>query len=287
MYLCNKKLVRCYASFDKDKTMAKEVWKPVVGYEKRYVVSSEGRIKRLARNSTDSMGRRFSYPEKILSVGISRSTGYPSVSLRKNGKSRPFCVHRLIAEAFIPNPQNLPCVNHIDENRANSVLSNLEWASYGYNNTYGEACKKRKETLRKTLEGKHKRIWQFNLDGELVNVHDCGIEQLEEHLGYSIGDCLLQRSKTSHGFVFSYSPSFSYVEDKPKSHQKYVILLNGNGEEERRFKSVSEAGTCCGFDRHYFSRTKPVNGIITIRGMRFKVEKKDNEYIPKEHWKSR
>ena len=257
-----------------------EMWKPVVGYEGFYEISTLGRVKRLARINVDSMGRRFPYKEKILKNGISKQTGYPCINLSKNGCVKSFSIHTLIADAFIPNPNGLPCINHIDEDRSNSVLSNLERCDYSYNNSYGHANEKRRNTLRKNLEGKHKTIYQFDMNGELVSTYQCGVSQLEEKLGYCIGDCLNGKSKTAHGFVFSYENIFKYVEDIPKRHQKFVIRIDDDGNEIERFKSVSEAGRKCGFDRHYFSRSEHIDGIVTIKGSRFIVEKKVGD-IPK------
>lgn len=261
--------------------MKEEIWRPIAGFEGYYEISSLGRVKRVARISVDSMGRKYSYEERLLSVKVSRHTGYPRVNLSKNGKCTPHCIHRLIAEAFIPNPNNLPCVNHIDEDRSNSVLSNLEWCDYSYNNSYGKAVKKRKATLRKNLRGKHKLIYQFSVNGDHICTYNCGVNQVEEKLGYVIGDCLSGKSKTAHGYVFSYTPTFKYEEDKPKRHQKYVIKIDKNGDELVRYKSVSIAARENGFDRHKFSRTRPVEGITHIKGMMFIVEQKESEYIPK------
>jgi len=261
--------------------MENEIWKPVVGYEGLYEISSLGRVKRLSRISTDSKGRKRLYEERILKNRISKQTGYPDINLSKNGVVKTICVHKLIADAFIPNPYGLPCVNHIDEDRSNSVLSNLERCDYSYNNSYGSANAKRKATLRKNLEGKHKTIFQFNMDGSLVCAHQCGVKQLEESIGYDIGDCLNGKSKTAHGYVFSYNSIFKYEEDKPKSHQKYVILLDDNNNEVKRYKSVSEAGRENGFDRHMLSRIPKIDGVVTVNGLRFIVEQKENEYIPK------
>ena len=66
-----------------------------------------------------------------------RHKGYPAVDIRCNGKKKKAFVHRLVAEAFIPNPDNLPCVNHKDENKANNNADNLEWCTVQYNNAYG------------------------------------------------------------------------------------------------------------------------------------------------------
>ena len=265
--------------------MEKEIWKDVVGYEGYYQISSLGRVKRLRRTQTDSLGRLMTYKERFLKISVSRRTGYPYVGLSKGSKRETKNIHSLIADAFIPNPNNLPCVNHIDENRRNSVLSNLERCTYSYNNSYGSAVKKRLETYRKNSKGKHKLIYQFNLDGRLLNVYDCGVKSLSKQLGYDIDTCLTGNSKTAHGYVFSYSKTFSYQEDKPKRHQKYVKLIDDNGNTLHLFKSVSEAAMVYGVDRHKFCKeSKKLNtNCVTINGLKFVIEKKDHEYIPVGH----
>lgn len=105
-----------------------EIWKPIPNYE-NYEVSSLGRVRSLNyNNQTDKV--------RILKLAI-RKDGYTQIMLNKEGKCKMYSVHRLVAEAFIPNPNNLPCVNHIDENKQNNDVSNLEWCSYGYNINYG------------------------------------------------------------------------------------------------------------------------------------------------------
>lgn len=263
--------------------MDKEFWKDIVGYEGYYQISNLGRVKRLQKVYIDSPGRRMLCKEKILKVKICKQTGYPYVNLSKNGEVKFKNIHTLVADAFIPNPDNLPCVNHIDENRSNSVLSNLERCTYSYNNSYGSACAKRKATMRKNLEGKHKPIYQFDMNGNLLNTYNCGVKQLEEKFGFDIGTCLTGKCKTSHGFVFSYNNKFSYTEDRPKKHQKFVVRLDEHGNEIKRYKSVSEAAKEIGMDRHVFSRSKSDSGEVMVNGMRFVVETKENEYIPKGH----
>lgn len=250
--------------------MDKEIWKPVVGYEGLYEVSTLGRVKRLARMIVDSMGRNVWYREKILFNRISKSTGYPCVNLSKNGKVSSINVHKLIADAFIPNPDSLPCINHIDENRSNSVLSNLERCTYAHNNNYGTIKRKRLATRRKNLEGLHKTIYQYSKDGELIAEYHCGVQQLEEKLGYCLSTCLAGNSKTAHGYVFSYDKTFSYKEDLPKKHQKLVIQVDKDGNEIRKFKSKSEVERVLGFDRHLLNG----NGLVVIKGLKFIIEKK-------------
>lgn len=109
----------------------KELFKAIEGYEGLYEVSNLGNVKSLRRGI-------------ILKPGKAR--GYLKVNLRKDNKSQYFAVHRLVAMVFIPNPENLPYVNHKDENPSNNCVENLEWCSAQYNNTYGTAIKRRVET---------------------------------------------------------------------------------------------------------------------------------------------
>ena len=287
---------------------SEEIWKHVVGNES-YMISSMGRVKSLERNYTDSVGRKYNIPEKIMKTKISKSTGYPQVNLWVNGKSRPFCIHRLIAEAFIPNPNNYACVNHIDEDRSNSVLGNLEWCTYKYNCTYGSAREKRRESLIRfyknnpELKTKIKKrgatfkVNQYSLDGKLIKTYEGGIPEINEILGKSssISSCVLHKNKTAYGFVWRYEgdpfeyptkkerKKIDYENSKPLKHQKYVIQLDKCGNEIRRFRSVSEVGRYFNIDRHILSRKKTAGGYVFVKELIFKVEQKVNEYIPKGH----
>lgn len=109
-----------------------EVWKDVKGYEGYYQVSNLGNIKSLERIIENS-GTRTGYykiKERILKPRENKNrNGYYELSLRKDGKEKRFKVHRLVACAFIENPYNKPEVNHIDGNKSNNCVSNLEWTT--------------------------------------------------------------------------------------------------------------------------------------------------------------
>lgn len=109
-----------------------EIWKDIPNYENLYQVSNYGRVR--------SLHNRFK--NKTYLKGCKNSKGYLLVTLCKNHTQKAFNIHRLVAEAFIPNPNNLPCVNHIDENKINNIFTNLEWCTYQYNNTYGHRLEK-------------------------------------------------------------------------------------------------------------------------------------------------
>lgn len=100
-----------------------EEWKTIDNYEDLYMVSTLGKVKSLKHN-------------RVLRPNI-KHDGYMFVILCKNGKVKPFRVHRLVAQAFIPNPDNLPEVNHKDENKVNNTVENLEWCTSSYNINYG------------------------------------------------------------------------------------------------------------------------------------------------------
>ena len=127
-----------------------EVWKDVVGYEGLYQVSSMGRIKRLHYEYVDTWGtgRHRVFPEKFVSLQISTS-GYYVVDLYKDCKRKRYYVHRLMAQSFIPNPNNLPCINHKDEIRTNNTVENSEWCDWQYNNSYGTNRERMVKTRRK------------------------------------------------------------------------------------------------------------------------------------------
>ena len=125
--------------------MSKEIWRPVIGYEGLYEVSNYGRVKSLNYRGTGKEG---------LMNGKIDKNGYKMVILHKNGKRKSFLVHRLVAIAFIPNPNNLPEVNHIIddfEHRSDNRVENLEWCTREYNLNYGSYNEKMSKTKSKKV----------------------------------------------------------------------------------------------------------------------------------------
>lgn len=112
--------------------MITETWLPILGYEGLYEVSDLGRVKSLPKEWVCGSGRKCSHNGKILSLTKSPE-GYPQLRLWNNGKVKTHRVHTLMAEAFLSNPSGYKCVNHKDSNRANNILSNLEWVSHSGN----------------------------------------------------------------------------------------------------------------------------------------------------------
>lgn len=118
--------------------METEIWLPVVGYENEYEVSNLGRVRTVGHYVNSKNGSKRFVKGRIRKLYYAE---YVQVQLHR--KDIPKSVQRLVAEAFIPNPYNLPCVNHKDENKWNNMVENLEWCTYRDNIIYGEGHKNR------------------------------------------------------------------------------------------------------------------------------------------------
>jgi len=134
----------------------KEAWRPVVSFEGLYEISNKGNIRSVTRSVFHSgNGRGHLLIGKQLSARIN-NYGYVSTRLNKSGKTFTRFIHRLLAEAFIPNPENKKCVNHKDGNKLNNALDNLEWLSHQENmiHAYKNGLIKRKNTQTKNIQFK-------------------------------------------------------------------------------------------------------------------------------------
>ena len=171
-----------------------EIWKDIEDYEGLYQVSNKGRVKSL--NRIVQRGNNYKpVCERFLKFG--NNDGYYFVILSNQGHTKTAFVHRLVAHAFIPNPHNLPCVNHKDENPGNNDVRNLEWCTKSYNNSYNDlriraAIKKRKPVLQYSLSGEFIKEWSH-------------AREAAEALGLNkraIYENCAGRSKSSGGFIW-------------------------------------------------------------------------------------
>ena len=174
-----------------------EVWKDIVGYVGKYQVSNLGRVRSTNYRNTGLV--------KIMTP-LDNGNGYYFVGLRDGSGGNKKChyVHRLVASAFLDNPLGLPQVNHLDHDRSNNSVENLEWCSVSDNLMHGSTHSRTIETQRKT-HPRRKTVYQYDLDGNLIKVYGSQKEAERETgiLAPDICMCCNGKYKTTGGFVFS------------------------------------------------------------------------------------
>lgn len=181
-----------------------EIWQNVEGFEGLYKVSSKGRIKSLGNGkSTDTRTK----VERIMSQRV-KSNGYMQSKLHKNGEQKHLLVHRVVAKAFLLNPENKPEVNHKDGDKTNNEVSNLEWSTSSENQKNAFAI-----GLQKARRGKYHSqsipINQLEKDGAFVKRWD-SLGDVVRELGFNktgITGCCKKRPKynTAYGYKWEYA----------------------------------------------------------------------------------
>jgi hypothetical protein len=195
--------------------MEKEIWRDIAGYEGYYQVSNFGRVRSLDKMQNYNGSARL-HKGKILKPN-NDGRGYLIVDLSKNNRSVTRTIHRLVAMAFLDNPNNLPQVNHKDEVKTNNFVfvnedgtvdydkSNLEWCTVSYNVNYGNAAVERGLKQRND-RNKSKLTAMYTLDGNLVDIYPSAREasRLTGIPKTLIYKCCKGENKTAKGFVFKY-----------------------------------------------------------------------------------
>lgn len=191
-----KNLFHIFAKTVKNMSREIEEWRPIQGYEGLYEVSDWGRVK--------SLGNDKSRKEKILK-GKKNTYGYLHVQLRKDGKGTWKYIHRLVAEAFLENPEHLEQVNHKDECKTNNCVENLEWCDRKYNMNYGTRTQRVTEKLRND-PSMSKMVDQIDLEtSEIVHqwasTKECGRNGF---LSGMVSRCARGVIKQYKGYVWKY-----------------------------------------------------------------------------------
>lgn len=174
-----------------------EEWRDIQGYEGLYQVSNYGSVKSIDRILPNGKNRKG----KVLYVHL--INGYPTVSLCKNNKQHNHKIHRLVAQSFIPNPDNKPCVDHIDANRANNNVINLRWVTYQENNNSPLSYKARSTAIN---AARSVMVAQYNKEGALLAIYPSIIiaSKFTSAKANCICDCCSGRIKTAGGFIWKY-----------------------------------------------------------------------------------
>ena len=173
-----------------------DIWKDVRGYEGLYVVSDSGQIKSIARTKPYLNGVR-KRQEQIMRWHLVNG-GYAQLMLtNKRGERHSYLVHRIVAEAFVPNPSNLPQVNHIDGNKLNNRAENLEWCTAKENMVH---------SLNSGLRTDAKLVDMFSKNGEYIctypSIKEAGRKTGVHHQNISL--CCIGKTKSAGGYLWRY-----------------------------------------------------------------------------------
>ncbi len=170
-----------------------ELWQDIPGFEGCYQVSNLGRVKSFRKWKTAHS------PDEYILKNYLSDNGYYQVTLYNGNVRKKFLVHRLVASAFIPNPDNLPHINHKDEDPSNNAASNLEWCTPLYNNRYGTA-------KFRTMMSRGKPVKQFLINGEWIATYrNSKIASMITNIPRQhITNCITGIIQSAGGFIWKY-----------------------------------------------------------------------------------
>lgn len=183
----------------------KEIWKDIKEFEKRYQVSNLGRVKSLSKfvNNNPNYSSIGYYTKERILKPFKNAKGYQLVKLYKDKVSYNKKIHRLVAEAFIPNLKNKPQINHIDGSKNNNNANNLEWCTNKENQEHAW-----KNNLKKRIIGKDnklsKNVYQYDLKGNFIKEWNC-VEEAQKTLKISnISTVCYGKRKQAGGYIWKY-----------------------------------------------------------------------------------
>lgn len=188
-------------------TLPGEEWELAHGCGGRYAVSTFGRL--AALSFPYYQGKYLCYRQQRIKKQKLNTHGYYMANVIYEGRSRLYSVHRIVAETFLPNPDNLPCVNHKDENKKNNRVDNLEWCTHKYNINYGEQYKIRSVHALKPLTERNP-VAQLSKSGEIIKIHR-SVYYAVKATGIcraSIRRCLKGKRNTAGGYMWQYASDY-------------------------------------------------------------------------------
>lgn len=246
-----------------------EIWKDIEGYEGMYQVSNMGRARSLDRVKPNSGGQ---IAKGHILPHSDNGHGYQFVSLWKFNKGRRFYVHRLVASAFVPNPNNFPIINHKDEDKSNNRYDNLEWCTQKYNINYGSRKRRAKESF--IANGNNRPIDVYDMKGTFLKTVDCSNEVCKEiginRRGLYLACQGVTKSYKGYRFAFHGESLKKYEPGRGFSKVIHVFKYDSEGYLVSWYDSMRNAERDNGMGRGYL-RTHNIkhNGNIVKDGFRF------------------
>lgn len=191
-----------------------EVWKDIVGYEGLYMISNHGRVKSLPRLVNSRLRNNKQVLRREVILNTNETKWYKQVALfRGDGSRATFSIHRLVAKAFIPNPNDHKIINHIDSDPSNNHYSNLEWCTQSHNikHAYNTGRKTKSPGFGDAKYGldnpASRQVAQYLLDGTFVKQWDC-VTYIQKELGFNrpnICKCCRGKINTAYGYKWEYA----------------------------------------------------------------------------------
>jgi len=184
-----------------------EIWKDIKGYEDIYQVSNLGNVKRINYFDKQNKDKYKNQEKRLVFINLN---GYYRVVLSKCGINKNYFVHRLVAQAFIPNPENKPFINHINGTKTDNKVENLEWCTAKENTQHARNTGLFTEEMITRKKGKNnwasKKVNQYDLNGKFIRQWECVRDVLRELKidNTSIYKCCKGIRKTAGGFIWKY-----------------------------------------------------------------------------------
>ena len=268
----------------------KEIWNPIKGFEGLYEVSNLGRVRSLQRTIIQKNGIAITSKGRFKRIGIN-SVGYPCVTLCKNGKSKQYSLHRILAKAFIPNPDNKPEVDHINTNRTDCRLENLRWVTHAENmrNPLSQQSiksnSKTHEALRKSIKTKierkrktaPKRVYQFSINREFIAEYESAREasRVTGLTAMTIAEDSrggLRGRQSCGGYLWSRSKDIIPVYEPYKKKHKPILQYTKDWVLVKRWDSIKEACETLGLKPSNINRNASGRKKCLCGGYNWKYE---------------
>lgn len=251
-----------------NKCNMEEIWKDIEGYD-NYQISSLGNVRKITKNGFTHIKCSPRGSQKTSKT----KEKYMGVTLSKNGTRKGFSVHRLVAEAFIPNPNNYPLINHINGIKDDNCVCNLEWCTIKQNIQHAY------DVL--NMRNHYGSIKQYTKEGEFIKEYD-SVREASRELGIHFGNivkCANKQRNVAGGYVWRFNLDDTSSNVYKNKRDKRVVMLDKNGTRIMTFDSITEASLYLNKNQHTIASC--CQGITNTAGgymWRFLEQYDENEF---------